>query len=344
MTPKYLALAFCALALAGCPAVTSTDEAKAPAEARSGFLGLSRTDDITVEGSSPFKGMDQIVVGSFKVGFVESKVEKQRAGGGLFGSGFGGNATAGLELSGVTIETMQKVVDAAYDDFLFRLTAAGYRVESRDVLLASPDFQRASSDTSPLQESASFFGSSTGMTYVAPRSIGNIHWFLGEAGKTGGFGFANASTAATTFAGKTGIRVLSVFYTVDFANSDGYGGQFRNSAAVEVGQSLSLAPGGGITVNGGGGDSMFASNHFAHVKLGQPIYSDQSFAEVVTTTGDVDKGVEVGVNVIRAIGGLGTNQRRDFQVRADPAKYGTLATGLLADANEKLVARMSGLR
>jgi len=331
------------VALPACAAVTSTEGARAPAEARSGFMGLSRADDITVEREGPFKGMDQVVVASFKVAFVESKTERQRAGGGLFGGGFGGNATAGLELTGVPVETMQQITDAAYEDFVARLGAAGYRVLSRDVLLGSEDFRRASSDASPLRESASFFGSSTGMTYVAPTSHGGIYWFMGEADKTGGFGFANASTAAMAFSGKTGIRVLSVFYTIDFANSDGYGGQFRRSAAVEVGQSLSLAPGGGITVHGGQG-GMSVASQYSHVKLGQPIYSDQTFAEVVTTTGEAEKGVEVGVNLFRAVAGLGTNQRRDFEVRADPEKYGALASEVLSDATARLVGRMADLR
>lgn len=338
---RSIALAVVVTGLTACAAVTSTDEVKKPTAQRSGFMGLAVTDDITVEREAPFKGAQKVAIGSFKVGFVQGKIEARKAGGGLFG-GFGGNATAGMKLTGVDEAQMQAITDAAYADFVSRITQAGYTVVDRKELKAQPDFAKAKPEASPQRKTASFFGDQTEITTFAPTSHGDLYWFLGESDKTGGFGFANASTAAMTQYGKTGIKVLSVYYVIDFAGSDGYGGTFRNTAAVEVGQALTLAPGGGISLFGG--DGMLASNHFSNIKLGQPMYAEEPFGKVIQTTSDASKGAEVAINVIRSIGGIGTNQRRDFEVQADAARYGALSQDLIGKANGRLVERMASLR
>lgn len=324
--------------LSACAAVTSTDEVKKPSEQRAGFMGLSVADDIKVEREGPFKGVERVAIGSFKVGFVHGKVESRRA-----GRGFGGNATAGVKLSGVDESQMQAITDAAYADFTSRMTKAGYTVVKREELQAQPDFAKARPEASPQRKSGSFFGDPTEMTTFAPSSHGDLYWFDGESiHNSGGFGFSNATTAAMTQYGKSGIKVLSVYYVIDFAGADGYGGSFRTSSSVQVGQALTLAPGGGVTILGGEG--RVVANHFSHIKLGQPLYAEEKFGTMVQTTSDAAKGVETGVNVIRALAGIGTNQRRDFEVQADIERYRTLSEGLLTQANGKLVDRMASLR
>ena len=323
--------------LSACAAVTSTDEVKKPAEQRSGFMGLSVTDEIKVEREAPFKGAEKVAIASFKVAFVQSKVESKKA-----GRGYGGNATAGIKLTGVDEAQMQAITDAAYADFVTRITKAGYTVTSRKELQAQPDFAKAKPEEAPQHKSGSFFGDQTEMTTFAPSSHGNLYWFLGESDKMGGFGFSNASTAASTQYGKTGIKVLSVYYVIDFAASEGYGGSFRSSASVQVGQALTLAPGGGVSIFGGEG--MLAANHSSSMKLGQPMYAEEKFGTVVQTTSDGAKGAEVGLNVFRALVGMGTNQRRDFEVQADIERYRTLSQDLLSKANDRLVERMASLR
>lgn len=331
-------LAAAVAALAGCAAVTATDEVKKPAEQRSGFMGLGVADEIKVEREGPFKGVEKVAIGSFKVGFVHGKVESRRA-----GRGFGGNATAGIKLTGVEESHMQAITDAAYADFVSGLTQAGYTVVNRQELQVQPDFARAKPEESPQRKSGSFFGDPTEITTFAPSSHGNLYWFDGESiHNSGGFGFANATTAAMTQYGKTGIKVLSVYYVIDFAGADGYGGSFRTSSSVQVGQALTLAPGGGVTILGGEG--RVVANHFSHIKLGQPLYAEEKFGTMVQTTSDTAKGVETGVNVFRALAGIGTNQRRDFEVQADIERYRALSQDLLEKANSRLVERMASLR
>jgi len=326
-----------ALGLTAC-SVTGTNEVMKPAEQRSGFMGLSVADDIKVEREGPFKGVQQVAVASFKVGFVHGKIESRKA-----GRGFGGMSSAGIKLKGVAQENMQAITDAAYADFVSRMKQAGYEIVDRQTLKAQPDFAKARPEASPQIKEASFFGDKTEMTTLAPSSHGDFYWFDGESiGNSGGFGFANASTAAMTQYGKTGIKVLSVYYVIDFAGADGYGGTFRTTSSVKVGQALTLAPGGGISIFGG--DGRVVANHFSHIKLGQPLYAEEAFGEVVNTSSDAAVGVETGLNVVRALAGLGTSQRRDFEVQANAARYDALARDLLAQANGKLVERMASLR
>lgn len=332
---RSVALAIVVTGLTACSAVTSTDEVRKPAAQRTGFMGLAIADEITVERETPFKSTQKVAIGSFKVGFVHGKIESRKAGGGLFGEGFGGNATAGIKLSGIDETQMQTITDAAYADFVARITQAGYTVVDRKEL-------KAQAEESPQRKTAAFFGDQTEIITLAPTSHDDLYWFLGESDKMGGFGFSNASTAAMTQYAKTGIKVLSVYYVIDFAGSDGYGGKFRNTAAVEVGQALTLAPGGGISIFGG--DGMLAANHSGNIKLGQPMYAEEPFGKLVQTTSDTSKGAEVAINVIRTIGGLGTNQRRDFEVQAEAARYGALSQGLLVQANGRLIERMASLR
>lgn len=333
---KAFAITALAFALGAC-GVTGSTQAIKPQEKTSGPFGMVRDADIKTETEKAFAGMNRVVVGSFKVAFIESKKEGTKA-----GRGVGGRASAGLTLVGLTPEVQQRVTEAAYADFVAQMRAAGYEVVDRATLLQSPDFAKADKQASPLKQEASFFGSSTEMTYVAPRSVGDLYFFMGETDKIGGFGFSNPTMAASGFADKNGVPVVSVIYTVDFAGADGHGGAFSSTAALQVGQGISVAPGSGVTLVGGTGSAFNSKN--GSVKLGQPVYSTETFGEVVMTTSDAMKAVEVASNIAGALLGAGTNQRRDFDVRADPAKYETISTAVLKDTNARLVARMGSLR
>lgn len=133
-----------------------------------------------------------------------------------------------------------------------------------------------------------------------------------------------------------------MYYVIDFAGSSGSGGTFSATSSVKVGQALTLSPGGGVSIFGGEG--MVAANHFSSIKLGQPIYAEETFGEMVKTSTDAAVGVETGLNFVRAIAGMGTSQRRDFEVQADAARYDALSRDLLAKANGRMVERMASLR
>jgi len=323
--------------LAAC-SVQSKSGGTAPGAVKSGFMGLSTTDDITVDGAEAFKGKNQVVIGSFKVGFLEEKKSSSKAGMG----GFGGKSTAHMKLNGLDQALMQQITDAAYADFLEKLKAAGYSVSDRSGLLASEEFKGVSSDTSPVREEKSFFGSANTVTYMNPKALGDKLYWHGENGHTGGFAFANSGAGAAAYAGKSGTPVLFVSYLVDFANAED-GGGFTTSA-VSVGQGLSVTPGSGISYFGAPMGGTFSATTIGSVKLGQAVYSTETFGEIANTSSDAAVAAETALNVVGAVLGAGTNQSRDFEINAKPAQYKSISTKLLGESNTKLTQKMAGLK
>lgn len=333
---KSFSVMVLAAALTAC-AVSGSQGVVKPKAQKSGFMGLSTTADITVDGPKAFAGQHKVVIGSFKVAFIDSKKEGEKA-----GSGFGGHATAKLELQGITPEIRQTVTEQAYADLLAQLQAAGYEVADRAVLTGSPEFAKVKKFPSPHVEEASFFGSANNVNFVAPKAIGDLYFFMGDTGPNGGFAFANPSVAASTFADKNKLPVISVAYTVDFAAKDGSGGRWASGAALEVGQALTVTPGSGINFIGGQGGTF--STAIGSLKLGQPITSPDKYGEVVMTTSGAMKSLEVATNVLGVMMGAGTNQSRDFVVKADPAKYRDGSIAILKQANSALLGKMASLK
>lgn len=327
------------LLLAAC-AVKSTNEVTKPNEASSGFMGMNKTAQVVVDNDKAFAGKNQVVIGSFKVAFLEGKKDSAKA-----GSGMGGKATAKTNLTGLTPAVMQAVTDAAYADFVTKLQASGFTVADRSALLADPTFASTQASPSPFKEEASFFGSKSDVTYVAPTGMNDIRFFMGEAGK--GLGLSaignNPYMAAVKYAKASGIPVISVIYTVDYANASGTVSRLALTSNMEVGQGISAVAGSGITWVGGEGGGTFGHNPNATVKLGQAVYSTEPFGEVITTTTGAGVAAEVALNVFTSVLGGGSNQTREFEIRADPARYQTVATGVLGQANGQLIGKMAAL-
>lgn len=332
--------------LTGCITPNSaTQSAMAPDRASGGFLGLSEAEDVSVQTAEAFKGTNQVVIGSFKVGFVESKADKAKAGGGLMGNGFGGKSTAKLKIENLDAATKQQITDAAYSDFVQKLEAQGYKVVERSALVNNEAFAGAKIYDAPVQQDNSGILSDYGMTsYYAPSEFGGkTPVFPGEIiGESGGFAFANPMMGAAKFAEATGIRVLNVSYVMDFANASKHGGSFTSSSSVNVGQGLSVVPGAVLGITGGQGGTF--STAMGSIRTGQPIYSTEEFGTIADTTTDTHKGVEMATNVIGMLGGIGTNISREYVVQADPVRYQTIATQLASNVNNTFVTTMVASR
>lgn len=324
--------------ISGC-GVQGTQGGTKAAENSSFFGG--RHDDVTVNETKAFSGKNQVVIGGFKVAFLEGKKAGKKAGGGLTGSGIGGKSSAKMTLTGVDGATEQQITDAAYADFLAQMKKAGYNVIERDGLLANAKFKDAKSQTSPQREEAAFFGSSVTANYYAPSSIGKLYSY-GDAPKSSGFNFTMPDFSAMDYASSSSIPVLFVTYTIDFANADGHGGTWTSTSSLTVGQGISVASGGGIHLVGGAASSF--SNPNGSVILGQPVSSDETFGEVVDQSSDAYKGAEVALNVVGSVLGAGSNISREYEIKADGAKYKKITEKLLKEANGKLVSKMATLK
>lgn len=328
---KTLSAALALISIAACSVTSTKDVVKPPAEA-SGPFGMFTHDPVNVEGGKAFTGVKKVVIGSFKVGFITTKKEKEKA-----GSGSGGNSSALVELHGITPEVMQSITEKAYQDLISQLQASGYEVADR-AQLTSSEFAKSDNEVSPFTEEASFFGSDDTVTYVAPKSIGKLYFFGGETARKNGFGFNMPDIAASGFAEKNKLPVISVMYNVDFISKSGSGGSFASFSALEVGQALTVKPGSGITLIGGQGGTFSTTN--GSVRLGQPVASPVAFGEIMQTSSGGMIALETTVNAASALLGGGTNQSREFQVTADPQKYSTGTENILKQTNTDLIRSM----
>lgn len=335
------------LALTACGGASSTGGVTKAGEAKSGFMGLSKTDSITIDNADAFKAVDKVTIGSFTLGFATYKTASAKAGGGLMGGGFGGKSTAKSTLIGIDDALMQKITDEAYKNFLADLKSKGYTVVSRDALLTHKDFASTSSQSNPWEDSSGgFFGPKSTTKYFAPTGFKDIKVFAGDIpGTMGGFAFGNPTMGAITYAKETGVKVLHVIYVMDFANADSYGGSWTSSSSVTIGQGLTVVPGvSKIGLIGGEGGGTFGANPNGHVALGQPITSEKEFATVADSTSGASRGMEVAANVIGVLGGVGTNSSRDYEFKARPKDYKAAANDAFKQANTALVEKMAGLK
>ena len=90
--------------LAAC-GVTSSDGVMSRGENKSGFLNMSKSDDVKVDGIAALEGLQNVVIGSFKVGFVESAKQTNKAKGTFMKGGFGGKAKGNVTIEGISEKT-----------------------------------------------------------------------------------------------------------------------------------------------------------------------------------------------------------------------------------------------
>lgn len=333
------------LLLSGCLGGPSATDAVTKAEERTGFMGLSKKDQVSVTSAEAFKGAEQVIIGGFTVGFAVNKTDSRKAGGGLMGNGFGGKSTARSSLTGVSDADMQAITDAAYADFVAQLQAKGYTVADRAPMIQSEAFKSVTPQPVPYEDTqGGLLGGGNTTRYFAPSQFGGLLTFLGDIpGNMGGFGFSNPSMAAQKYAAETRQKVLHVIYLVDFANANGHGGWHTSSSSVQVGQGLTVVPEYTKLSLIGGQAGTFSTANGA-IALGQPVSSDKPFATVNDSTSDAGKALEVATNVVGALGGIGTNSSRRYEFVANPAQYRDASLDALAKANATFLDTMAGLK
>lgn len=313
---------------------------------KGGFMGLSTKGDVEVTGDAAFKETKKVVIGSFLVGFATYKTDSAKAGGGLMGNGFGGKSTAKSTLTGVSPAAMQSIADKAYAQFVADLKKDGFEVVDRKTLLDYKGFASIKTSANPYEDSSGgLFGAKSKTVYYAPSSFDGIRMFMNEIpGQMGGFGFGNASVAAMEFAEKSeGVRVLNAVYVLDFANADSYGGSWRSTSSVSVGQGLTVVPGySKLSLIGGYGGTF--STKQGTIALGQPVTSSHEFATVDDSTSGADLASQTAANVIGFLGGVGTNASRNYTFAAREGDYVKASQDALGQASGKLSAKLKALQ
>lgn len=326
------------MAVAAC-GVSSTDGVMSRSANKGGMLGMTKTADVQTEGS--FEDVQNVVVGSFKVGFAESGKQTNSAKGSFFGgSRIGGNATGKVQLEGVSDADKQEITNAAYADFMGKLKASGLNVVDRNSLVASDAYQKANKTTFPYMADESGLLSSFGKTnFYQPSALGNSGIVLMKdiPSKSKNFGvLSGADSKMAEFAQSNKTAVVSATYLLDFAAAGGH--ESMSSASMKVGQNLAVTQGALRFVKGG--TSSF-SNGTPTVTLGQPVESNKEFGTLVDETSTGGKVVEEAGNVLSMALGGGSSRSRTYTIKADPAKYKTQSLEVLSAANNALIAKVN---
>ncbi len=328
--------------LAAC-GVSSSDGVVSRGKNSSGFMGMTTNSDVEVDGEKAFKGIKDVVVGSFKVGFAESSIAKNQAKGSfLTGNGGLGKATGKVKLTGVSDSLKAQITDAAYSDFVAKLKANGYNVVDRSKFTSSEQYGKAKQYDFPYMDDKSSLLSEYGKTkFYQPTSFGKqgIMFMNDIQDVSGGFAFGNGEQQAQDFASKNNIQVISATYFVDFTAAGGHAGV--SSASVSVGQNLAVTTGKVRFAKEG--TSTFTVGT-PTVTLGQPIESGKVYGKVVDKTSTTDKVVQESLNVLTAVLSGGTNRSKNFEIEANPSKYKAQSVDILKDANKALISKAASLR
>ena len=134
---------------------------------------------LKVSGEAAAKGVTQVAIGAFNVGFIFKSVDSTKAMDGIVGA-MQGTTRAESTLVGITPEMMQTITDAAYADFLSKLAANGYTVQDPSALFGAP-LAHAKPEVSPLNVNIMLEKKSTGkVTLVKPSALGALYLIPGD--------------------------------------------------------------------------------------------------------------------------------------------------------------------
>ena len=303
---------------------------------------------IKVSGAPAAKGVTQVAIGAFNVGFISRSVDQTAATGGLIGA-FGGATKATSELVGVTPAMMQAITDTAYADFKTQLTAQGYAIAPSDALFAHPQVTAITPQPVPLDINIALEKGSKGKaTYYKPSELPRL---LMTPGDFVGSGFSSmgiqmsagrSAGAMAYYARESNVSVVSVVYLIDFSNQKrpgafSFGGIQVNSGlsvAADYSRLTMLSPTGKFTV----------------LTVNQPVAVEGEFVEKADTTGAGSKAMETAANVaggalaVMGLGGMRFGKTRKFEFTAKPGNYENGAAKAASLASERLVAQLAALR
>ena len=308
---------------------------------------------LKVSGQDAAKGVTQVAIGAFNVGFIFKSVDSTKAMDGAIGA-FQGTTRAESTLVGITPEMMQAITDAAYADFLTKLGANGYTVQPPEALFAAP-LPHAHPEVSPLNVNILLEKKSTGkVTFVKPSALGSMYIIPGDFTGSGmssmGLNMNSGQTgyALSQYAKSAGVGVIDVVYLIDFSEQQQNGGfSVKVHSGVSIASNFSratlIAPTGKSTT----------------IKLNQAIAVAGDFATMRDTTSGFTKTTQTATRVLGglsriggAFGGFGGGaglfktggSTKQIEFDAKPEAYRAGASDAAAQANARIVAQLAALR
>jgi hypothetical protein len=305
--------------------------------------------DVTVPVA--FKDTKQIVIGSFKVGFINENKATAKSGGGFFSRDSESRVSLRSKLEGLAPEKMQAIADNIYADFSNKLRSQGYEVLDRSTLTNIPGFSAISGSPSPYLVNGVSAVPQAQALYFAPTGQ-NVIEFIGEANRAGGLGglasignqisAGNASIKMQEIAEKNKLAIVNVHYIVNFVNAEGSGGYTQKITTVALNQGLTIMPGSSVSIIKGY-ESTFSTNN-GSLKLSKPTASNEQFGEFVETTSSLEKAAGVFSMVTGALSGGRSSNSGEYTVKVNPEAYEKIATELLKTSNLDFASKMASLK
>lgn len=304
--------------------------------------GTAFAQELDIDNATAMANVRDVVIGGFNILFLTNRVDRARAGGGLLGGGFGGRSTARTALAGLSDADFQGAVDAAYDDFLQQLQAAGYIVHDRAPFLAALSRHVRPLDNGVSMEFTLSRNNEVEGRLFSPTTLGPpmVPQDVQGAGFSGG-GMGAVQSAvyvrqdSLAYARTNNIAVLFPHYVVDFASAETYGGWFRNSSAVSVSAGLAVTPEGSLFI------AYAPGNRTTLLAPEEPIAVGGDFGSFSETSTDGQRAGELAANVIGALGGVGTNRTQRHTMQANPAQWSAGVGDLARTASARFI---QGLR
>ena len=305
---------------------------------------------IKVENAKNMAGISNVIIASFSIAFVTEKSDAAFAGARNNFKAMGAITKARLE--GISAEDFQAITDAAYEDFVVKITAAGYSIVDRSAMIR--DKQMAKIQYLPSgAEGSLVFGkdSKAKARFFGPTAFGEWAIMKGETGEAtaaaGGsvFGAFKAisamggpTTAKIYYSIYNGQPTISVAYVVDFASVERYGGRYAVQATVGLDASLAVVDAISVVT------TTSAKGATATATVAQPIAVAGNFGRLQDTTTGGQTASNVAGALIGGLFGSGSNSYKYVTFTAQPATYRAGAIEAAKSATALIVPEIAARR
>ena len=314
--------------------------------------GAADVAALKVSGQEAARGVTQVAIGAFNVGFIFKSVDQTKAMDGIIGL-TQGTTRAESTLVGITPDMMQTITDAAYVDFVAKLGAAGYTIQPTAALFGTP-LPHAKAEASPLDVNIALEKKATGkVTFVKPSAIPALYLIPGDFTASGmssmGLNMNSGQTAyaLNQYAKTANVGVIDVVYLIDFSDAKQNGG-----FSVKVNSGVSIAS------NYSRATLIAPTGKQATIKITDSIAVAGDFATMRDTTSGFTKTTQTATKVLgglsklgalRGMGGMGGmfktgGATKKIEFDAKPENYRAGATEAATLANARIVAQLAALR
>ena len=303
-------------------------------------------DPVKVSSPRNAAGLQSLVIASFNVAFVTEKTDAAFAGSKRQFKAMG--SVVKSKLVGVDDAEFQAVTDAAYADFVTKLTAVGFTVVDRAAFVADKNMAKVRYVASGMQGTVQFGKDAKAKArFYAPTAFGLTGLFDGElsSGQPQGLGGMMAAFSAMgpqqakmMYVYMNKQPIVNVTYVVDYADADRYGGTFAYQASVKTRASLAVVE----TLSKV--DTFNAKAGMTSLVLAEPVGVGGDFGTLADTTSTGTKVENAIGSLIGGLGGTGSNSYSSLTFTADRARYAAGATEATTTANARLIERLATLR